>query len=165
MNIDNPWVGIFIRWLTQNKLRHKLPPDYFEHLGNVVSYRDLAFPCGTMISSLWGRFTNPYLETRYHMFIHRVFMPILRNCGYLTKKNKPILLEILNKTWRDYLSVAERYARLNSELQSAMNKHIDPHITYTLDLQFQRLLFYDHPLTREELNSRYVKRTKIKKSG
>jgi hypothetical protein len=165
MNIDNPWVGIFIRWLTQNNLRHKLPPYFFEHLDKVASYRALASPCGSMISSQWGRFTKPYLETRYHMFIHRVFMPILRSCGYLTKNNKPILLGILNETWRDYLSVAERYERLKSELQSAMNKHIDPHITYTLDLQFQRLLFYDHPLTMEELNSRYVKRTKIKKSG
>ena len=146
MNQDNPWVGVFMRWLTQNRLRDKCPQDFFNCLENMVTYRSLGMPCGTYVATKWLEFVTPYMEMRFHLFLHKVYMPALYRCGFLTKKDKPILLKVLNDVWKKYLTIPERFRMLSERLQTTLNKSI--------------IVFYDFTLMRDELNSHYVKRKK-----
>lgn len=160
MNQDNPWVGVFMRWLTQNRLRDKCPQDFFKYLENVATYRSLGMPCGPYVSDKWLEFTMPYMEMRFHLFLHMVYMPVLYRCGFLTKKDKPILLKVLNDVWKKYLTISERFRMLSERLQTTLNKSIEVGVYNMLDLHFRRIVFYDFALMRDELNSHYVKRKK-----
>ena len=156
MNQDNPWVGVFMRWLTQNRLRDKCPQDFFNCLENMVTYRSLGMPCGTYVATKWLEFVTPYMEMRFHLFLHKVYMPALYRCGFLTKKDKPILLKVLNDVWKKYLTIPERFRMLSERLQTTLNKSIEVGVYNMLDLHFRRIVFYDFALMRDELNSHYV---------